>query len=133
MSPRQAIFLLAAFAGPLALAACGTTQDENKKTRLDDFEVTGETRNCVSIARIDQADVIDDQTILFEMKGNDYYVNRLPHKCPQLGFEERFTYATSLNQLCNTDIITVLTTTGRGASCGLGLFEELKTKEAGSK
>lgn len=137
MISRRLSIVALALAGSLALTACETTNDDAvatdaepvKKTRLDDFEPTGVVKNCISLARIDQGDVIDDQTILFEMKGNDYYVNRLPYRCPQLGFEERYTYATSLSQLCNTDIITVLTTVGRGASCGLGKFEQLKKKE----
>jgi len=115
--------------GGLALTACEAVKNGKQSSRLDDFEETGEVRNCVSIIRIDQADAIDDRTILFEMRGSEYYVNRLPHSCPQLGFEERFTYATSLHELCNTDIITVITSTGPGASCGLGLFERLKKKD----
>lgn len=141
MISRRLSVIALALAGSLALTACETTDESAattgeepvKQTRLDDFEPTGEVRNCISLARIDQSDVIDDQTILFEMKGRDYYVNRLPYRCPQLGFEERYTYATSLTQLCNTDIITVLTTVGRGASCGLGKFEQLKKKEEGGE
>jgi hypothetical protein len=132
------------FAGLLTLTACETadssktTQNDEtstaqaepaKKSRLDDFVATGEVKNCISITRIDRSDVLDDQTIIFEMKGKDYYVNRLPYRCPQLGFEERYSYATSLTQLCNTDIITVITSTGRGASCGLGMFEKIEKKE----
>mgnify|MGYP005846250155 CR=1 FL=1 len=132
------------FAGLLLLTACETAKDADpaqsdqvsaaeaepaKKTRLDDFTMTGEVKNCLSLARIDRSDVIDDQTIIFEMKGKDYYVNRLPYRCPQLGFEESFSYATSLTQLCNTDIITVITSTGRGASCGLGMFEKIEKKK----
>jgi len=132
------------FAGLLLLTACETAEsskttqnDESsaaeaepaQKSRLDDFVATGEVENCLSLARIDRSDVLDDQTIIFEMKGNDYYVNRLPYRCPQLGFEERYSYSTSLTQLCNTDIITVITSTGRGASCGLGMFEKIEKKE----
>jgi len=56
------------------------------------------------------------------MSGGETLVNRLPNRCPGLGFEKRFAYKTSLSQLCNTDIITVITSMGRGASCGLGTF-----------
>jgi hypothetical protein len=61
---------------------------------------------------------------------NKVYRNTLPYSCPQLGFEERFLYKTSLSQLCSTDIITVLTSGGpdlsRGASCGLGQFQPVE-------
>lgn len=48
--------------------------------------------------------------------GNRTLVNRLPRRCPGLRFEKRFGYQTSLSQLCSTDIITVITDHGRGAS-----------------
>lgn len=80
-------------------------------------------QNCVSLHAIRSTRVLDDRTILFEMHGRKMLVNRLPRRCPSLGFEKRFAYKTSLSRLCNTDIITVLTDFGRGASCGLGMFE----------
>jgi len=82
-----------------------------------------QAKRCVSLHAIRNTRVLDDSNIVFEMAGGKTLVNKLPHKCPGLGFEKRFAYKTSLSQLCNTDIIWVLTTTGRGASCGLGLFE----------
>ena len=42
------------------------------------------------------------------MSGGKVYRNTLPHSCPSLGFEEAFTYETSLSQLCSTDIITTI-------------------------
>ena len=56
---------------------------------------------------------------------NRVYRNILPNSCPSLGFEQRFSYVTSLSELCSTDIITVLYTSPvmRGASCGLGQFQ----------
>ena len=69
--------------------------------------------------------VRNDRTIDFYANGGKVYRNVLPYSCPSLGFEERFSYKTSLSQLCSTDIITVLTSPGikRGASCGLGKFQ----------
>lgn len=122
------------------LAACagneGTdgVEDEDavqgREARLDEFEATGETRNCISIVRIRQSPVLSDRTILFEMINGDYYVNRLPNRCPQLGFERRFSYSLGgMTDLCNTDIIRVITSTGAGAGCGLGMFERLVPKD----
>lgn len=82
-----------------------------------------EAQHCVSLHAIRNTRVIDAQTILFEMSGKKTLVNRLPRKCPGLAFEKRFAYKTSLSQLCSSDIITVITDIGRGASCGLGKFE----------
>ena len=80
-------------------------------------------QRCVSLPQIRSTRVVDAQTILFEMGGKKTLANRLPRKCPGLAFEKRFAYKTSLNQLCNTDVITVITSIGAGASCGLGYFE----------
>jgi hypothetical protein len=83
--------------------------------------------SCIPLQRIQNTRVLDDRTILFEMTGNETLVNRLPHRCPQLGFEKAFGYKTSISQLCSQDIIWVVTHVGsaldRGASCGLGKFE----------
>jgi hypothetical protein len=85
----------------------------------------GKAESCIPLQSIRETRVRDDRTIDFYMRGGKVYRNVLPGKCPQLGFEERFAYQTSLNQLCSTDIITVLTMPNatRGASCGLGQFQ----------
>ena len=100
----------------------------------------GEPVSCIPLHAIRQTRVHDDRTIDFHMNGrNKVYRNTLPHQCPSLGFEERFLYKTSLSQLCSTDIITVLTSSGpglsRGASCGLGQFQpvELAKKSTANK
>jgi hypothetical protein len=85
----------------------------------------GKPVSCVQLNHIRETRVRDDKTIDFYMQGQKVYRNRLPHSCPQLGFEEKFSYKTSLSQLCSTDIITVLTSPGlsTAASCGLGEFQ----------
>ena len=87
---------------------------------------TGKPVSCIPLTQIRETQVRDDSTIDFIMHGrNQVYRNTLPNSCPSLGFEQRFSYATSLSQLCSTDIITVLYTAPimRGASCGLGQFQ----------
>lgn len=89
---------------------------------------------CVSLARIDRTEVVDGKNILFYMKGGDVYRNILPNNCPGLRSRETFMYRTSLNQLCNVDIITVLSNIGfgysPGASCGLGMFYPIDSMTA---
>lgn len=106
-------------AGLLATVCAASAEDDAVPSTATDEE----PQNCVSLHAIRNTRVLDDRTILFEMAGHKTLLNRLPHRCPQLGFEKRFAYRTSLSQLCNTDIITVITSFGRGASCGLGMFE----------
>ena len=117
----------------MAMAFSGAAHAERKSKEevLADYERTGEFEYCIPLQSIDHSKVLDDQTILFVMQGDRAYLNELPHKCPQLSFHESYMYKTSLNRLCNTDIITVLDTAAdmRLASCGLGKFEKLTEKE----
>lgn len=111
---------------PLALAQ----PDAPRKSRVPAAEVTGEQVNCINLSQIRSSQVRDDRTIDFIMNGGKVYRNELPNQCGSLGFERAFTYSTSLTQLCNVDIITVLQNFGgsinRGASCGLGMFTPVK-------
>ncbi len=111
--------LLALAAGPVLAEE---TAPVDPKDRAQSKMPEGAER-CISLHAIRNTRVIDGSTIVFEMGGNKVLVNRLPRKCPGLAFEKRFAYRTSLSQLCNTDVITVITSIGRGASCGLGFFE----------
>jgi len=115
----------------LAFTGAAHAKKVSKEEALSKFERTGETQNCVPLQQIDSTDILDDKTILFKMKGRDYYLNELPYQCPQLEFQDAFSYKTSVSQLCNTDIITVLDTATpqRLASCGLGKFEKLNERD----
>ena len=90
----------------------------------------GKVLDCVNLRSIQSTNVRDDKTIDFIMNGNKVYRNTLPNSCPSLGFERRFSYRTSLSQLCSVDIITVLWNAGAnlqpGASCGLGKFQPMQ-------
>lgn len=91
------------------------------------IRAVGEPKSCVTISQIRSTKVIDSRTIDFRMAGGKTYRNILPQSCPGLKFEDRFSYRTSLNQLCNVDIVHVLHDQGgqlhEGAGCGLGKFQ----------
>ena len=87
----------------------------------------GPVVDCISIVGL-RSQVRSDDVIDFTA-GRRTWRNTLPAGgCPSLGFERRFAYATSLSQLCSSDIITVLQGPGirRGASCGLGKFQPIE-------
>ncbi|MDA9050158.1 DUF6491 family protein [Pseudomonadales bacterium] len=90
-------------------------------------------KRCVSLMRVDRTDVVDDENILFYMKGGEVYVNRLPRRCLGLNSRQAFMYRASAGQLCDVDIISVLESLGsgfaQGPSCGLGSFHPI-TEEA---
>ncbi len=93
----------------------------------------GQPVNCIALNSIQETRVRSDNVIDFRSHGKKWYRNTLPYSCPSLGFEERFMYKTSLNELCSVDIITVLYSGGhgldRGASCGLGKFQPVEIIE----
>ncbi|MEA3388296.1 hypothetical protein [Sphingobium sp. CCH11-B1] len=98
-------------------------------SRPDPYVAKGKPVDCIQLSAIRTTQVRDDRTIDFIMNGNKVYRNILPNSCPTLGFEKRFSYRTSLSQLCSVDIITVLYNVGSslqpGASCGLGQFQPM--------
>ncbi|MDG2512764.1 hypothetical protein P7B04_08660 [Sphingobium yanoikuyae] len=112
------------------LLACGLTPALAKtKDKPDPYVPSGNPVDCISISQIRSSSVRDDRTIDFEVSGKKIYRNTLPNSCPSLGFERRFSYRTSISQLCSVDIITVLFNAGPGlqpgASCGLGKFQPM--------
>jgi len=118
--PLVTAALLAMLVGP-AVARPLKPAEEAK------IQPSGPPVSCVSIHNIRETRVRDDSTIDFYMNGGQVYRNKLPSSCPELGFEERFGYETSIDQLCNVDIIHVLHSSPpmRGASCGLGQFQPI--------
>ncbi|WP_419826242.1 hypothetical protein [Sphingomonas sp.] len=117
----------AAFAALVAIAAFGGSLAAQKLKPEEEARIrpSGAARSCIPIVQIRETRVRDDRTIDFYMNDRTVYRNALPNDCPQLGFERRFAFGTSLSELCSTDIITVLMEAPlmRGASCGLGQFQ----------
>lgn len=111
-------------------AMTGGASGLSAKKEPTPVRAVGEPVNCVSLNRIRSTDVIDDSTIDFKMAGGKTYRNSLPYSCPGLKFEDRFSYKTSISQLCSVDIIRVLNNYGghlsEGAGCGLGKFQPVE-------
>lgn len=81
--------------------------------------------NCIPVNRIRRTEVVDDQSILFFLRGNRIYRAMMPDTCIGLEREQRFAYHIRSGQLCSTDTITVLERAGFGSSgmtCRIGLF-----------
>lgn len=114
----------------IGLALAATATPAVAKDRPDPYVAKGEAVTCIPIRSIRSTNVRDDRTIDFIMNGRKLYRNTLPNSCPSLGFEKRFSYQTSISQLCSVDIITVLWNAGPGlqpgASCGLGKFQPME-------
>lgn len=96
--------------------------------RIPDATPTASPQTCIPLQAIRESRVRSDLVIDFMRDRRRGWRVTLPARCPGLGFERRFGYATSLSQLCANDIITVLTTGGgplQGASCGLAPFQPM--------
>ena len=110
----------------LALTAAAAPGMARDREAIPPATESGKPESCIPLHQIRETRVHGDRTIDFVMNGRRVYRNTLPYACPSLGFEEKFSYETSLSELCSTDIITVLYTSPdlqRGASCGLGQFQ----------
>jgi hypothetical protein len=120
----QALLALTAFAG----AGEADEKDDVEGASFDRTPI-----DCISINRIKRTEVIDDQTILFEMNGDVYLSNILERTCPGLAREERFMHET-YGRLCDIDTITVLEQFGTsfrsGFTCQLGEFHPITEIEA---
>jgi hypothetical protein len=86
---------------------------------------SGPAVDCVNLSQVRETHVRSDSVIDFELNNRKILRNTLPYACSGLGFEERFAYSVSTNQLCSVDTITVLQSGGAGPGprCGLGKFQ----------
>ena len=89
--------------------------------------------SCINVSRIRSTKIVDDSSIIFDMRGRTIYLNILPRQCRGLAREGRFSYRSSSGSLCHLDSIRILygTATGirEGASCGLGYFQEVTEED----
>jgi hypothetical protein len=115
---------------PLALSAIviGTTAFR-AHDKVPEAVPDGAPRQCLPLTHIDDSHVRSDQVIDFVAKGGQVYRNTLPHPCPLLGVERRYSHRATVSSICSGDVITVLLNEGGltpGPSCGLGAFQPVK-------
>ena len=120
--------------GALLLAAAAAFAAEESGQASESTESVGtKSVHCIDLIRIQDSDIIDNSHMLFRMVNGDLYLNTLPHACPGLRKNDPYMLRTSLNRMCDLDIITVLYTNGwgftPGASCGLGMFEKVTEEQ----
>lgn len=107
----------------LCLAGPGSARD----TSIPEGTPVGAPQNCITRHRIAQSLVRSDSVIDFVMIDRKVYRVTLPQPCGDLGYQERFGYSVSIDQLCASDIITVLYLNpgGVGARCALAPFQQI--------
>ena len=124
------IFLIAATIG-FALPTWAGENDDPKSLQDLGYEVVGEEKACLQTSRIDRTRILDDYTILFEMRGrrDPAYITRLANRCPGLSFNDGFSYETHGGLLCSVQTIKVLDPSGFGITCGLEKFQPVQKIE----
>lgn len=80
-------------------------------------------RDCLHSTQIRSTSVLDNKTILFELRDRSVWKNTLDFGCPSLGFHQAFSYQSHGARLCDLDTIQVFENGRSGATCGLGKFE----------
>ena len=116
-----------ALATPLAIAGCTQASPAEKPPTAPAAQAIGEPLSCLPLSRFTNTHVRDDWTIDFiGSAGSKVWRVTLPRRCNGLRSADSFTYATSLTQLCQQDVIYPLNRVGnslqRSGACGLAPF-----------
>ncbi len=122
--PLSALTVLAV-AGLAIASPVRAQENHNPSDPVPSATPAGKPTSCLLLNRIRSSEVRSDSVIDFIMRDGTVYRNTLPLSCPNLGFERRFAYRTSTQQLCSVDTIQVITLPSplRGPTCGLGEFQ----------
>lgn len=125
---RKLILGLATLAVATTAGAFGPA--ERRAKQLAAYVPVGEAVNCIDTHRIDTTNIVSNEVIDFKMRGGKVYRNTLPHSCSGLAMEDRFSYRSSIGQLCSVDTVRVLHSYGgrleEGVGCGLGKFQPME-------
>jgi hypothetical protein len=133
MSRRRATGLAAGLAATVALTAVAGPADarrpQDRSRQVPAAHATGPEQSCIRLAEVTNSEVRNDWTIDFERGSHKrIYRSVMPHRCPGLNIVRAFSYQTSLDRLCSTDIVHPLASGGleRGPGCGLGPFTPME-------
>ena len=90
-----------------------------------------ETQRCIATRLIDDPVVINDAHILFFMRGNTVYLNRLPEACKGLLKYKTFSYEQIAGRVCESDLIRLHNNTDPTIMrrCKIGIFEEIDSRD----
>jgi len=116
----------------IALSLVSSLAADVEQTNTVDL-VAGPPEKCIQVSLIDHTSIIDNENIIFYLKGGRMFRNILPVSCGGLDPNQVFRYETATSQLCNVDAITVLVRAGSeflsGPSCALGLFYPVSAED----
>lgn len=123
--------------GAMLLAATAGTAVQAQEDAAEAQEELDRTpEDCVILRRISRQVGVNEQQVVFFMRGNTYYLNVLDAACQSLTpgetrlvFHAKNTGSARLARLCDTDSFTVERQTSR-IGCSLGAFTPITAAEA---
>ncbi|WP_440959480.1 hypothetical protein ACFELO_05050 [Oceanicaulis sp. LC35] len=92
------------------------------------YELTGESRTCLSTRVIDDIDTSHENAWIVTMTNRDKFLTRVSNGCSAATSPFTYiSYQVSGSQLCRGEIVRVIDqgTHSAAGSCGIGEFEEL--------
>lgn len=109
----------------LTLAATGVAAQE-----ASPHQTLGD--RCIRISRIFESQVIDEQTVILDMRGGPDLKMELADKCPGLRNHRGFSYSSSIDRLCaHGDVIRAIRDShGLGSTCAIASFTPLTADES---
>lgn len=114
---------LAAMAGVVAALAMTTA------VRAEGENI-GDRQQCIPTGWIDSTVVIDNRTILVEMRGKGYKRIDLANNCSGLKLSGGFSYSTSTQDLCTSSTLRVVESGGAGGICVIREIVTIDDQEA---
>ncbi len=89
-----------------------------------------QSKRCLSLHKFDEVRALDENHVLFEMKGDKYYLVQLERRCPGLMPQNAVGYEHRSSRLCATDRVRGIGVTGGfSPTCQLGRFQPISEEQ----
>lgn len=99
----------------------------------DDYP-PGAPQNCIDARQLASIEPVGNHTLLFYVRGDEVWRNRLDHACAGLNRDTIFSYELRGSRLCSNDLIHQVERIGdrleRRIGCALGEFDALTVDQA---
>jgi len=111
----------------LLLPACLLVAPVFAQSESDEIE----TQRCLATRQIKSPVVVDDSNVLFFMRGDTVYLNRLPEACKGLLRYKTFSYQQIAGRVCESDLINLHRSIDPSVvrRCKIGIFEEIDSRD----
>lgn len=89
-----------------------------------------QSKRCLSLHKFDEVKALDENHILFELHGGNYYLVQLERRCPGLLPQNAVGYEHRSSRLCATDRVRGIGVSGSfSPSCQLGRFQPISEEQ----